>query len=323
MKEAASQLSARVAGGAGILASPEAPPDPAGARAGLLELGDADAMKEAASQHSARVAGGAAAGVTQLPSLALPLLPTPPAQRKRPTSVTTDRSGSTLAPVVKKTPKQTPVVKKTPKQTLAHDLAERGLRVIVIPGDGHCLFGAFSMSRHGTPAKQSSLRQLLANVLRRPDFATLYPIEMAEITAEGFASVLDYAQRVVRPDHLGTFADASVLCGELGWRLAVYNTIVDPPHDSIEYVQEPPADVEGLSKVLELLHWPNHWDLLERVESASAPSAAQLPPPIGQAKAGAPSPSPERGRVSPEKLQRPAPLKPGPLLFGLLRVSCP
>ena len=114
---------------AALVASQEAPPEPAGARAGLLELGDADAIKEAAAQHSARVSGGAAAGA-----------PTPHALRERSTSI----ASQCVAPAAV-------LVKKTPKQTLAHDLAERGLRIIVIPGDGHCLFGAFAMSRCGAP----------------------------------------------------------------------------------------------------------------------------------------------------------------------------
>lgn len=296
-------------------ASQDAPPHADGARARDLGFRDADALMDEASQSAP---GGATQGAPELATELLPLPPVltqapaaSPVLRTRHKTGISDQAGSTsLSPPSASLPACLP--QKTPEQRLAADLAERfRLRVIQIPGDGHCLFGAFSMSRYGTATEQSEFRLLLADVLRRPDFATLNPVAMVDIYAEGFTSTAGYAKRVVRADHWGTFADASILCGELGWGLAVYNTIAAPPHDRIEYVHEP--QYEG-SKVIELLHTPTHWDLLERVEdAANAPAPALPASPSGQQGApGATGTVPERGSIGSLKPPHAAPAKPGP-----------
>jgi len=86
---------------------------------------------------------------------------------------------------------------------------------------------------------------------------------------EGYQTVEDYACHVLEANrkgkYWGTCLDASLLCEELGWGFAVYNTVAEPPHASIDYVQRPPDGVEGFAKVIYLLHFPTHWDLLEKI----------------------------------------------------------
>lgn len=154
-----------------------------------------------------------------------------------------------------------------PGELLAQALAADGLRKIIIAGDGNCLFGAFSFFQHGHPFKQARYRELLARILRRPGFA--HPTLEASMHEEGYQTVEDYASHVLKANpkgkYWGTCLDASLLCEELGWGFAVYNTVAEPPHASIDYVQRPPDGVEGFAKVIYLLHFPTHWDLLEKI----------------------------------------------------------
>ena len=165
-----------------------------------------------------------------------------------------------------------------PAESLAAELAESGLRVIHIPSDGHCLFGAFARSFYGTAAEQGEFRLLLADVLRRPGFEKANETIIVSLRQEGFATAAEYAKRVVRSDHWGTYTDAVVLCNELGWRLAVYNTIEEPPHDKIAYVEKHDSPDAAHSKVIELLHTPTHWDLLERVVEETDVAAVVVSP---------------------------------------------
>jgi hypothetical protein len=119
------------------------------ARGGLLglETGDAPRPMEDASQCTPRSSSGEVAGapvLTPAPPQLLPALyhqatATPPSLLTPATCGASDRSGSaTLVPQAALRPACSP--ERMPQQVSAGDLAERGLRVIHIPSDGHCLF---------------------------------------------------------------------------------------------------------------------------------------------------------------------------------------
>ena len=160
-------------------------------------------------------------------------------------------------------------------------LAEKKKQLCTVPGDGHCAYWSFAEVYGltiGTRVDQSVMRRKLADYILMtrspPDSAVLLQdLNEGLPKRDQLPSLALHAERVLAETDRGgrwrwaSHTDVQSLSAALDWGLRVYH--VDACLSRIRYITD---DRVG-DTVIELLHWPTHYDLLRDLpENAGAVS---------------------------------------------------
>lgn len=160
-------------------------------------------------------------------------------------------------------------------EQLADDLSRRGLRRLIILGNGDCLFSSMACGLNqqidsDLPKRtQLEMRCTLRDHLLSPGLAEADPCLLAKIQnsidekaiAVGVdaSSLAAYAKSVMIPEYWGSYLDAVLLADALSVRVTLYESA--PPSCKIDFVQGSMDDSTRPIEIM-LLHIGNHFDLL-------------------------------------------------------------